>query len=157
MADGGWDPCECIFNHEMAMRRLLSLLRSSQVLGLCFVKSRTNDYYDKCKKLAPNLCTLLEYTSFLLFRALAQTMSALLMVSPVLQMQQVKWSRVKQIFDSNNTFLQAGTEIQAGVSWWWRWPGWWWQWWCTSWGPTAWGGSLRASHRVGLLFSCNFS
>ena len=105
MADGGWDPCECIFNHEMAMRRLLSLLRSSQVLGLCFVKSRTNDYYDKCKKLAPNLCTLLEYTSFLLFRALAQTMSALLMVSPVLLMQQVKWSRVKQIFDSYETFL----------------------------------------------------
>ena len=36
MADGGggggWDPCECIFNHEMAMRRLLSLLRSSQVI-----------------------------------------------------------------------------------------------------------------------------
>ena len=31
MADGGWDPCECIFNHEMAMRRLLSLLRNSQV------------------------------------------------------------------------------------------------------------------------------
>ena len=30
MADGGFDPCECIFNHEMAMRRLLSLLRSSQ-------------------------------------------------------------------------------------------------------------------------------
>jgi len=29
MADG-FDPCECIFNHEMAMRRLLSLLRSSQ-------------------------------------------------------------------------------------------------------------------------------
>ena len=29
MADGGdFDPCECIFNHEMAMRRLLSLLRS---------------------------------------------------------------------------------------------------------------------------------
>merc|ERR1712080_555332 len=30
MADGSWDPCECIFNHEMAMRRLLSLLRNSQ-------------------------------------------------------------------------------------------------------------------------------
>ena len=30
MADGSFDPCECIFNHEMAMRRLLSLLRSSQ-------------------------------------------------------------------------------------------------------------------------------
>eukprot|EP00090_Calanus_glacialis_P009008 TRINITY_DN1733_c0_g1_i1.p2 TRINITY_DN1733_c0_g1~~TRINITY_DN1733_c0_g1_i1.p2 ORF type:complete len:107 (-),score=29.51 TRINITY_DN1733_c0_g1_i1:401-721(-) len=29
MADG-FDPCECIFNHEMAMRRLLSLLRGSQ-------------------------------------------------------------------------------------------------------------------------------
>ncbi|XP_023330188.1 small integral membrane protein 14 [Eurytemora carolleeae] len=27
MGDGGFDPCECIFNHEMAMRRLLSLLR----------------------------------------------------------------------------------------------------------------------------------
>jgi len=33
MADGGFDPCECIFNHEMAMRRLLSLLRQSQ--GYC--------------------------------------------------------------------------------------------------------------------------
>lgn len=30
MSDPGWDPCECIFNHEMAMRRLLSLLRGSQ-------------------------------------------------------------------------------------------------------------------------------
>ena len=30
MAEGGFDPCECIFNHEMAMRRLLSLLRQSQ-------------------------------------------------------------------------------------------------------------------------------
>ncbi|VDM39153.1 unnamed protein product [Toxocara canis] len=27
------DPCECIFNHETAMRRLLSLLRDSQ--GYC--------------------------------------------------------------------------------------------------------------------------
>ena len=26
----GFDPCECISNHEMAMRRLLSLLRQSQ-------------------------------------------------------------------------------------------------------------------------------
>lgn len=33
MGDGGFDPCECIFNHEMAMRRLLSLLRQSQ--GYC--------------------------------------------------------------------------------------------------------------------------
>ncbi|XP_071520331.1 small integral membrane protein 14-like [Panulirus ornatus] len=30
MADGGFDPCECIWSHEMAMRRLLSLLRQSQ-------------------------------------------------------------------------------------------------------------------------------
>lgn len=30
MADGGFDPCECIFSHEMAMRRLISLLRNSQ-------------------------------------------------------------------------------------------------------------------------------
>ncbi|EJW88289.1 hypothetical protein WUBG_00801 [Wuchereria bancrofti] len=27
------DPCECLFNHETAMRRLLSLLRDSQ--GYC--------------------------------------------------------------------------------------------------------------------------
>jgi len=31
MADGSdFDPCECIFSHEMAMRRLLNLLRQSQ-------------------------------------------------------------------------------------------------------------------------------
>ncbi|XP_069695065.1 small integral membrane protein 14 [Periplaneta americana] len=30
MSDEGFDPCECIWSHEMAMRRLLSLLRQSQ-------------------------------------------------------------------------------------------------------------------------------
>ncbi|KAK5644888.1 hypothetical protein RI129_006188 [Pyrocoelia pectoralis] len=31
MADeGGFDPCECVWGQEMAMRRLLSLLRQSQ-------------------------------------------------------------------------------------------------------------------------------
>jgi hypothetical protein len=30
MADGGMDPCECIWNHEMAMQRLMNLLRNSQ-------------------------------------------------------------------------------------------------------------------------------
>ncbi|XP_067106619.1 small integral membrane protein 14 [Osmerus mordax] len=30
MADGGFDPCECICSHEHAMRRLLNLLRQSQ-------------------------------------------------------------------------------------------------------------------------------
>lgn len=30
MSGGDYDPCECIFNHEMAMRRLLSLLRNNQ-------------------------------------------------------------------------------------------------------------------------------
>uniref|UniRef100_A0A8C2BHP8 Small integral membrane protein 14 n=2 Tax=Cyprinus carpio TaxID=7962 RepID=A0A8C2BHP8_CYPCA len=30
MAEGGFDPCECICSHEHAMRRLLSLLRQSQ-------------------------------------------------------------------------------------------------------------------------------
>lgn len=30
MADEGMDPCECIWNHELAMRRLLSLLRQGQ-------------------------------------------------------------------------------------------------------------------------------
>lgn len=30
MGDGGFDPCECIWSHEFAMRRLISLLRNSQ-------------------------------------------------------------------------------------------------------------------------------
>jgi hypothetical protein len=30
MADGGMDPCECVWNHEMAMQRLMNLLRNSQ-------------------------------------------------------------------------------------------------------------------------------
>ncbi|XP_053560019.1 small integral membrane protein 14 [Bombina bombina] len=30
MADGSFDPCECICSHEHAMRRLISLLRQSQ-------------------------------------------------------------------------------------------------------------------------------
>ncbi|XP_065345416.1 small integral membrane protein 14 [Cloeon dipterum] len=30
MGDDEFDPCECIWNHEMAMRRLLSLLRQGQ-------------------------------------------------------------------------------------------------------------------------------
>uniref|UniRef100_A0A7N5JID1 Small integral membrane protein 14 n=1 Tax=Ailuropoda melanoleuca TaxID=9646 RepID=A0A7N5JID1_AILME len=30
MAEGGFDPCECICSHENAMRRLISLLRQSQ-------------------------------------------------------------------------------------------------------------------------------
>ncbi|CAH1233709.1 SMIM14 [Branchiostoma lanceolatum] len=30
MAEGGWDPCECVWNHFHAMDRLLELLRNSQ-------------------------------------------------------------------------------------------------------------------------------
>lgn len=30
MAEGGFDPCECVCTHEYAMRRLLNLLRQSQ-------------------------------------------------------------------------------------------------------------------------------
>ncbi|XP_077157836.1 small integral membrane protein 14 [Paroedura picta] len=30
MAEGGFDPCECICSHEYAMRRLIDLLRQSQ-------------------------------------------------------------------------------------------------------------------------------
>ncbi|XP_051941137.1 small integral membrane protein 14 isoform X2 [Hippocampus zosterae] len=30
MAEGGFDPCECICNTEYAMRRLINLLRNSQ-------------------------------------------------------------------------------------------------------------------------------
>ncbi|KAK7862773.1 hypothetical protein R5R35_013836 [Gryllus longicercus] len=30
MSDEGMDPCECFWSHELAMRRLLSLLRQSQ-------------------------------------------------------------------------------------------------------------------------------
>merc|ERR1712088_1079617 len=49
MADGGWDPCECIFNHEMAMRRLLSLLRNSQSTctdNECFTDGLPGDGHD---------------------------------------------------------------------------------------------------------------
>ena len=28
MADGGFDPCECIWNHENAMQRLMNLVGS---------------------------------------------------------------------------------------------------------------------------------
>ncbi|XP_065558295.1 small integral membrane protein 14-like [Artemia franciscana] len=27
---GGYDPCECVWSHEMAMRRLINMLRDSQ-------------------------------------------------------------------------------------------------------------------------------
>ncbi|VDD83182.1 unnamed protein product [Mesocestoides corti] len=30
MLGDGWDPCECVFNHESSMRRLLNILRQSQ-------------------------------------------------------------------------------------------------------------------------------
>ncbi|XP_056412972.1 small integral membrane protein 14 isoform X3 [Hyla sarda] len=30
MADGNFDPCECICSHDYAMRRLINLLRQSQ-------------------------------------------------------------------------------------------------------------------------------
>nr|XP_061792496.1 small integral membrane protein 14-like [Nerophis lumbriciformis] len=30
MAEGGFDPCECICSHEHAMRRLINLLRNTQ-------------------------------------------------------------------------------------------------------------------------------
>ncbi|XP_022111107.1 small integral membrane protein 14-like [Acanthaster planci] len=30
MAEGGYDPCECVCSHEGAMRRLISMLRDSQ-------------------------------------------------------------------------------------------------------------------------------
>ncbi|ESN99742.1 hypothetical protein HELRODRAFT_185806 [Helobdella robusta] len=30
MADGNFDPCECVWSHDAAMRRLLNLLRNSQ-------------------------------------------------------------------------------------------------------------------------------
>ncbi|KAM4604195.1 small integral membrane protein 14 [Polymixia lowei] len=30
MAEGGYDPCECICSHEYAMKRLINLLRQSQ-------------------------------------------------------------------------------------------------------------------------------
>ncbi|KAJ8952816.1 hypothetical protein NQ318_008137 [Aromia moschata] len=41
---GGFDPCECIWGHEMAMRRLLNVLRNSQTIctdGECLVDDAT--------------------------------------------------------------------------------------------------------------------
>jgi len=40
MAD--FDPCECVFNHETAMRRLLSLLRNNQQ-GFCTESECTSE------------------------------------------------------------------------------------------------------------------
>ena len=147
MADGGWDPCECIFNHEMAMRRLLSLLRSSQVLGLCFVKSDKMITVTKCKPLYTTRVHFLP--SFQSTCTDNECFTDGLAGPSANATGKVIEARVNLISDSTKlSFLQVGTEIRAGVSWWWRWPGWWWQWWCTSCGPTAWGGSLRASHKV---------
>uniref|UniRef100_A0A915JUY9 Small integral membrane protein 14 n=1 Tax=Romanomermis culicivorax TaxID=13658 RepID=A0A915JUY9_ROMCU len=42
MAEGGFDACECLFSQEAAMRRLLSLLRSSQ--GYCTDNECTQDF-----------------------------------------------------------------------------------------------------------------
>nr|VZI52394.1 unnamed protein product [Spirometra erinaceieuropaei] len=39
--EGGFDPCECIFNHESSMQRLLNMLRQSQ--AYCSDVSCTND------------------------------------------------------------------------------------------------------------------
>ncbi|KAJ8918623.1 hypothetical protein NQ315_013129 [Exocentrus adspersus] len=41
---GGFDPCECIWGHELAMRRLLNVLRNSQALctdSECYVDDAT--------------------------------------------------------------------------------------------------------------------
>ncbi|KAF2880312.1 hypothetical protein ILUMI_25870 [Ignelater luminosus] len=51
--EGGFDPCECIWGHEMAMRRLLSLLRQSQAYCTdteCFqnVTGPQNQNLDNC-------------------------------------------------------------------------------------------------------------
>ncbi len=36
MADGGFDPCECIWNHENAMQRLMNLVSPHRpVVMLC--------------------------------------------------------------------------------------------------------------------------
>ncbi|RXG73288.1 Small integral membrane protein 14, partial [Armadillidium vulgare] len=32
MADSGFDPCECVWSHEMAMRRLLSIVRNDTMM-----------------------------------------------------------------------------------------------------------------------------
>ncbi|XP_018568643.1 small integral membrane protein 14 [Anoplophora glabripennis] len=40
----GFDPCECVWGHELAMRRLLNVLRNSQALctdSECYVDDAT--------------------------------------------------------------------------------------------------------------------
>uniref|UniRef100_A0A672KCL6 Small integral membrane protein 14 n=1 Tax=Sinocyclocheilus grahami TaxID=75366 RepID=A0A672KCL6_SINGR len=42
MAEGGFDPCECICSHEHAMRRLISLVSSSSPFLSVFQISISN-------------------------------------------------------------------------------------------------------------------
>ncbi|XP_023213335.1 small integral membrane protein 14-like [Centruroides sculpturatus] len=44
MAEGGFDPCECIWSHEQAMQRLISLVRSLLVPGPQNVQPHSGDF-----------------------------------------------------------------------------------------------------------------
>ena len=46
MSDPGFDPCECMWNHELAMRRLISLVRYSAKTSslLCLIIDLLNSF-----------------------------------------------------------------------------------------------------------------
>ena len=56
MADGNFDPCECVWSHDAAMQRLLNLVHTSFYLNIFL-----------CQKIN-NFCILAKEFTVLLFR-----------------------------------------------------------------------------------------
>lgn len=59
MGDDGFDPCECLWGHEMAMRRLLNMLRNSQsdcTDTVCYAPSRNESLGDESSLVFMTLC-----------------------------------------------------------------------------------------------------
>ena len=150
MADGGFDPCECIFNHEMAMRRLLSLLRSSQAHctdNECFQDGlpgpgqgdgkRINSRYPFLSVLF-NMCCIAKNVNFL-------------DCNPRPSPQVTRVSTASKLHSELLVSIMTSLFLQPvqTTSWWWWLGGCWWQLWCISWDQIQWETTaLRESPKV---------
>lgn len=59
MSDEGFDPCECMWGHEMSMRRLLNMLRNSQsdcTDTVCYTPPRNESLGDESNLMFMTLC-----------------------------------------------------------------------------------------------------
>lgn len=54
MGDEGMDPCECIWNHELAMRRLISLVSLVKLLSYLTVALYIAVYHPQCVMITAN-------------------------------------------------------------------------------------------------------